>query len=232
MKRFFKSPVVTCTLLALVGCKPMGSDQTSSDVQFVMEKGNPTKAIVGFSLVKATNKDPQKSIKELRTYSVVSSCGYEIELNKPDKTVFQPLNKFAFDSRWGEIKGKSEYYGGAVVAVSGFVLGVILVGGSTAAAATLAPPALYGIGPGLALIGSSGLVGGTIGASGENKLQENREAAGTFRDIIERKKNETTHFYQYKIEQIKKSGNTSKKCPEMTLGDLKVIGGLRAGNPK
>ena len=193
---------------------------------------NPTKAIVGFSLFKATNKDPQKSIKEAENYYVVSSCGYEIELRKPDHTVVKPLNKFAFDSRWGEIKGNVEYYGGAVVALSGFVLGAILVGGSTAAAATLAPPAAFAILPGLGLLLSSGLVGGTIGASGDNKLQENNEAAGTFRDIIERKKNETTHFYQYKIQQIKKSGNTSKKCPEMTTGNLKVIGGLRAGNPK
>ena len=232
MKRFLKSQVVGCTVLALVGCNSKGSEQISSDAQFVMEKGNPTKAIVGFSLVKATNKDPQKSIKELENYYVVSSCGYEIELRKPDNTVVKPLNKFAFDSRWGEIKGNVEYYGGAVVALSGFALGAILIGGSTAAAATLAPPAFFGAGYGLALMSSSALVGGALGASGENKLQENDEAAGTFRDMIERKKIETTHFYQYKIQQIKKSGNTSKKCPEMTTGNLKVIGGLRAGNPK
>ena len=74
MKRFLKSQVVTCTVLALVGCNSKGSDQTSSDVQFVMEEKNPTKAIVGFSLVKATNKDPQRSIAELKIDSVVSSC--------------------------------------------------------------------------------------------------------------------------------------------------------------
>jgi len=231
MKRFLKSQVVTCTVLALVGCKTKGSDQTSTDVQFVMEEKNPTKAIVGFSLVKATNKDPQRSIAELKIDSVVSSCGYEIELNKPDNTVVQPLNKFAFDSRWGEIKGKSEYYGGAVVALTGMAVGVILIGGSSAAG-LLVPPAFYGIAPGLFLTTSSGLVGSAVGASGENKLQENREAMYTFNDIIAREKIETTHFYQDKIERIKKSGNTSKKCPEMTLGDLKVTGGLRAGNPK
>jgi len=54
----------------------------------------------------------------------------------------------------------------------------------------------------------------------------------TFNDIIALEKIETTHFYQDKIERIKKSGNTSKKCPEMTVGDLKVTGGLRAGNSK
>ena len=231
MKRFLTSQVVTCTVLALVGCNSKGSDQTSSDVQFVMEEKNPTKAIVGFSLVRATNKDPQRSIAELKFDSVVSSCGYEIELNKPDNTVVKPLNKFAFDSRWGEIKGKSEYYGGAFVALTGMAVGVILIGGSSAAG-LLVPPAFYGIGPGLFLTTSSGLVGSAIAASGENKLQENREAMYTFNDIIARQKIETTHFYQDKIERIKKSGNTSKKCPEMTLGDLKVTGGLRAGNSK
>lgn len=228
MNSLLKSTFSAALLVSIAGCQAKTPERSESDVQFVMDKKNRNKALVGFSLIKATQKDPHKSLADLSREAIVSSCGYEVQLNKSDDTRVQPLNKYAFDSRWGELRGHSEYYGGAVVALTGTVAGAILIGGSSAAG-LLVPPAFYGIGPGLFLMTSSALVGGTLGASGENKLRANYEAALTFRELIAREKTETEHFYDDKIETIKNSGNTSKKCPEMTVGELKITGGLKSG---
>lgn len=223
-----KTLAVLYAVNSLNACRSASTEPIGNDPKFVMSDDNPTRAIVGFSLFKSTKKNPKQSISDLKNDAVVSSCGYQIQLNKSDDTIVKPLNRYAFDSRWGAVRGNAKYYGGAVVAFTGMAAGVILIGGSSAAG-LLVPPAFYGIGPGLFLTTSSGLVGSAIGASGNNDINANELAAATFKEIIAREKITTEYFYEDRLERIRKSGNTLKECPHMSVGDLKVIGGLRAG---
>ncbi|MEY3903393.1 MAG: hypothetical protein RL189_2699 [Pseudomonadota bacterium] len=224
----FKTSVKLTLLSVAFGCTPRQNENSDSRVNIVIQdKKRPEKALVAVTVTPALSADSKIAMSKIENSTIMTSCGYEIELARPNGTVVTPLNKYAFDSRWGAIGGNIKYYAGSVVAITGFVAGVIIMGGSSAGG-LIVPPIWYGIYPGLALVSASALAGGTLGASGDNDLKDNFESAYAFRELMSRTVYPAnSHEYSARLERVKKAGNTSKPCPTLKLGELKGIAGIK-----
>jgi hypothetical protein len=129
-----------------------------------------------------------------------------------------PISQRAYSSNYALFERKLQEAVGGVIAVGGSAVGILIIGTSVGATPVL-PPAAYGIGPGLLLLGTSSIVGGGMLAGSNQKLSKANAVEHALYQMMDGTHFNAVFYDEYK-ERVQKAGNSWHVCQPVKAGVL------------